>query len=191
MNRPRGRPRRDQAMPQRENMLAAALQLLESAGTEGFTMRALAERLGVNPMTVHHHFGGRDALIKALADHVYAGVSAPESGGGLVRIEALLRAYHACVVRHPELTLLVFSGPEVFPQQAQRITDDIASFLMDAGLSQHRSTLWVNILVDFTHGAAIATAMTTRKKAEGYTSDTEDFYAEALSELLRTIYAPQ
>ena len=40
-------------MPQRENMLVAALRLLEAAGTEGFTMRALAERLGVNPMTVH------------------------------------------------------------------------------------------------------------------------------------------
>lgn len=89
MNRPRARPRRDQAMPRRENMWVAALRLLKAPGTEGFTMRALAERLGVNPMTVHHHFGGRDALIQALADHVHAGVAPPWSGGGFVRIKAL------------------------------------------------------------------------------------------------------
>ena len=43
-------------------------------------MRALAERLGVNPMTIHHHFRRRDGLISAMSEVAYAQVTAPEDG---------------------------------------------------------------------------------------------------------------
>jgi AcrR family transcriptional regulator len=191
MTRARGRPAGDQTMPTRENMLAVALQHLESGGIEGFTMRALAKRLGVNPMTIHHHFGSRDGLIKALADQVYVAVAVPDTAKGLDGIEALLRSYYASVVMHPELTLLIFNGPEVFPLQAQRITDDIARLLAGAGLTQSKATLWLGILVDITHGAAIATAMAVRDDSRGSTSNASTYYAEALAELLTSIEAGQ
>jgi AcrR family transcriptional regulator len=187
MTRARGRPARDQTMPGRDTMLAVALQHLQSGGIEGFTMRGLAERLGVNPMTIHHHFGGRDGLIKALADQVYSAVVVPETAKGLDGIAVLLRSYYATVVRHPDLTLLIFNGPEVFPLQAQRITDDIVRLLADAGLTQSKAALWLGILVDFTHGAAIATAMAAQGETMGSNSDAGTYFAEALAELLRSI----
>jgi AcrR family transcriptional regulator len=187
MTRARGRPAAGQAMPTRENMMAVALHHLQSGGIEGFTMRALAERLQVTAMTIHHHFGGRDGLIRALADQVYAAVAAPETAKGLDGIEALLRSYYATVVRYPELTLLIFGGPEVFPQQAQRITDDIAGLLAEAGLKDGKAALWLGILVDFTHGAALATAMAAREAAVGASSDAEGYFAEALAEVLRSL----
>ena len=144
-------------------------------------MRALAERLQVNPMTIYHHFGDRDGLIRAMSEVTYRNVVAPSSGTPLRRMNALLCAYHAQVLRHPGLTLLVFSRPEVFPEQARRITEEIAALLHETGISPQRSHLWVNILVDFTHGAAIATAMGTKVAAP----DSHDSYEEALSELLK------
>lgn len=125
-------------------------------------MRALAERLGVNPMTIHHHFGGRDGLIGAMSEAVYAQVVAPADGTPIDRIAGLLKAYHGQVLRHPGLTMLIFSRPSVFPQQAERITNEISALLAEVGLPDHRTRLWRDILVDFTHGAALATAMNSR-----------------------------
>ena len=187
MSRPRGRPKSDTGTPSRESMEEAALQILDTGGSEAFTMRAVAERLGVNPMTIHHHFGGRNGLIKALADRVYSGVTAPETGDGLWRVKSLLHAYHASVVRHPELTLQIFSGPDVFPKQAQRITDDISTLLADMGLERSQLALWVSILVDFTHGAAIASAMAVRDGHHDAPPGSGDGYAEALAELLNSM----
>nr|WP_272214392.1 helix-turn-helix domain-containing protein [Marinicella sp. W31]MDC2879995.1 helix-turn-helix domain containing protein [Marinicella sp. W31] len=67
-------------------MVTAALDLLDQKGVEAFTMRALAERLKVNPMTIHHHFGGRDGLIDAMSEWSYAGVSASDGGTPTERI---------------------------------------------------------------------------------------------------------
>ena len=55
-------------------MLEAALDILDGEGADALTMRALAKRSGVNPMTLYHHFGDQDGLIKALSERVYAGV---------------------------------------------------------------------------------------------------------------------
>ncbi|MCC5968743.1 MAG: TetR/AcrR family transcriptional regulator [Pararhodobacter sp.] len=184
MNRPRGRPSRDKAIPSRLDMLGTALHLLDTQGVEAFTMRALATRLQVNPMTIYHHFGDRDGLIGAMAEQVYSCVRVSVSGESLRRIEALMQAYHAQVRRHPGLALLIFSRPEVFPQQAQRITDDITQLLVEVGLTSEKARLWVNILVDFTHGAAVATAMGERAKPDGTDRFSDDEYDATLVVLL-------
>lgn len=78
-------------------MLETALDLLQTGGSSALTMRALAGALHINPMTVHHHFGGRDGLIVALAERVYADVQAPACADPRARLEGLLRAYRAKV----------------------------------------------------------------------------------------------
>nr|WP_282189320.1 TetR/AcrR family transcriptional regulator [Azospirillum endophyticum] len=162
--------------------MSAALDLVDTHGVDAFTMRTLAGRLQINPMTIYHHFGDRDGLIGAMSERVYCGVSAPPAGDPRSRIDTLLRAYHGQVLNHPGLTLLIFSRPTVFPEQAQRITEEIAQLLVEAGLSPQKTRLWVNILVDFTHGAAIATAIGGRCNSEA--SGSQDDYDKALAELL-------
>jgi AcrR family transcriptional regulator len=185
MTRPPGRPHRDKAPASRDQILMIALELLDTGGVEAFTMRALADRLQVNPMTIYHHFGDRDGLIDALSEHVYAEVSAPAAGTFHDRIRSLLNAYHDRVISHPGLTLLIFRQPAVFPRQAQRITDDIDQLLVEAGLPSARSRLWLNILVDFTHGAAIAAAMGDRSNSA--VSGAKDDYDKTLTELLKGV----
>ncbi len=182
MNRPRGRPPRADAPVSRADMVLAALDLLDREGADALTMRALAESLGINPMTIHHHFGGRDGLIGAMSEAVYAQVSAPQDGPPIDRIGGLLKAYHGQVLRHPALTMLIFSRPSVFPQQAERITNEISDFLAEAGLPDQRARIWRDILVDFTHGAALATAMSGRSTDS--TPHEDQGFTMALRELL-------
>ncbi|TPN47610.1 TetR/AcrR family transcriptional regulator [Mesorhizobium sp. B1-1-9] len=187
--RQRGRPPRDQVGVTPGAMLSTALEILDGEGAEALTMRALAKRSGINPMTIYHHFGDRDGLIRALSERVYAGVAAPQKGSARTRLEELLQSYQSQVVQHPGLTLTIFSRPSVFPDQAKRITDDLRTLLRELGLPPSRSQLWVSILVDFTHGAALATAMSRRSENEDgqKTSIGDKEYASALAELLDSL----
>lgn len=182
MKRPRGRPPRAEAPVSRDDMVVAALDLLDREGADALTMRALAERLSINPMTIHHHFGGRDGLIGAMSEAVYAQVTALENGTPIDRIGRLLKAYHAEVLRHPALTMLIFSRPTVFPHQAKRITNEISALLAEIGLPDDRTPLWRDILVDFTHGAALASAMSGRNRDRE--SHKDQGFTMALRELL-------
>ena len=52
----------------REEILEAALTLLESDGLATLSMRNLAAKLGVNASSLYHHFSNKDSLEKSLAD---------------------------------------------------------------------------------------------------------------------------
>jgi len=137
-----------------ESILSEALAILDHDGLNGLTMRALAARVGINPMTIYHHFTDRDGLIKALAERVYADVAAPETGEELVRAHGLLKAYYSKVVLYPALTLAIFARPAIFPSHATRITNELTRLL--SGYTN--ASRWTHILVDYTHGAALAVA---------------------------------
>ena len=56
------------AKTNREEIVSAALELLESQGPAALSMRTLASKLGVNASSLYHHFSGKEVLEKALAD---------------------------------------------------------------------------------------------------------------------------
>lgn len=189
MTRGRGRPPGREEGISPAKILSEALTILDSEGLDALTMRALALRAGVNPMTIHYHFTDRDGLIKALAEQVYADVATPAEGSVRAQVEGLLMAYRMKVVAHPSLTLAIFNRPAVFPDHAKRITDSLGALLQGLGLPPGRALLWVHILVDYTHGAALATAMDAESGAMPPAANEEAnaTYARAVSELLDRI----
>ena len=50
----------------RDRLCDAAAGLFESRGREGFTMRDLAGKLGVSPMTPYRYFKDKDAILAAI-----------------------------------------------------------------------------------------------------------------------------
>lgn len=182
-SRARGRPPADGKTVSPQTILAQALSILDAGGLPALTMRALATRVGINPMTIYYHFKDRDGLIKALAEQIYADISAPETGDAHKRMHGLLNAYYGKVVLHPALTLAIFAKPEIFPNHAKRITNEMAHLLGDLGLDAQRSRRWTHILVDYTHGAALAVAARQRP-TDGTMLDEFD---SAIGELLQAL----
>ncbi|MGO9064431.1 MAG: TetR/AcrR family transcriptional regulator [Myxococcaceae bacterium] len=64
-----GRP--SQPLLDRRRLMATALELLEERGPNGVTMRALGQRLGVNPMAAYHYFESKEAVLRATAAYRY------------------------------------------------------------------------------------------------------------------------
>jgi AcrR family transcriptional regulator len=154
MNRPRGRPARGQGVT-REQILDAALALLDEDGGQGLSMRALAARLNVTAMSLYHHVGDRTGLLRALSDRVYEVVLAgtEEPAGPLADVRRLLSRYHDAVGNHPQLTLAIFAEPAAFAGTTRQITDRLDT-LLAAVTPAHR--LWRDILVDHAHGSGLA-----------------------------------
>lgn len=52
----------------KDRILSAAKAVLESAGIEGLTIRAVAQRAELSPMALYRHFADKDALLNALME---------------------------------------------------------------------------------------------------------------------------
>ena len=62
-------------------VVTTALALADRHGLEALTMRGLARELGVEAMSLYHHFASKDALLDAMVDRVYAAILLPEASG--------------------------------------------------------------------------------------------------------------
>lgn len=88
-----------------EVILDAAARLIERNGVEAFTMRGLAEELGVAVTSIYWHVGGRDKLFDSLVDRLLDQMAhLPAEGDTPVdRIAALARAQRAALIGRQHL----------------------------------------------------------------------------------------
>src|SRR5260370_7605719 len=59
-------PVMDRLRPRAREIVMVARQLLEDEGLESFSMRKLADRLGVRAPVIYKHFASKNALVAAL-----------------------------------------------------------------------------------------------------------------------------
>jgi len=55
----------------REQLCAAASRLFAQRGTDGVTMRALAEVMGISPMKPYHYFRDKEAILAAAMERAF------------------------------------------------------------------------------------------------------------------------
>ncbi|MGL4397553.1 MAG: TetR/AcrR family transcriptional regulator [Hyphomicrobium sp.] len=102
--KPRGRRGLDRAA-----LLTAAFDMLAREGEAHFSVRKLAASLGVDPMTVLHHFGSKDELLRLIADQALATVDLPApSEDWRANLRCVAAAYRELAQRHPRLFHLHF-----------------------------------------------------------------------------------
>ncbi|MFE2722372.1 TetR/AcrR family transcriptional regulator [Kitasatospora sp. NPDC059327] len=105
-----GRPTR--ALLSREIIARAALDVVDEQGSDGLTMRAVADRLGVKAASLYNHVSGKDDLIDGLAQLVNAEIDLGPLGGtddGDWRpgLTTYVRGYRAAFLRHPHTIALL------------------------------------------------------------------------------------
>jgi AcrR family transcriptional regulator len=68
-----GRPERREHPLSREQIVGAAVGLLDESGESGLTFRTLAERLATGPGAIYWHVAGKGELLAAATEAVIAG----------------------------------------------------------------------------------------------------------------------
>lgn len=61
----------------RERIIATALKLADEGGVDGLTMRKVAQKLGVEAMSLYHHIANKADLIDGLVDAVFTEIASP------------------------------------------------------------------------------------------------------------------
>ncbi|GAB3148432.1 TetR/AcrR family transcriptional regulator C-terminal domain-containing protein [Amycolatopsis sp. NPDC004378] len=106
----RGRPPKDADVLSRDRILREALALVDEEGLAAVSMRKLARRLGVDPMSLYNHVDGKDALLDGIAEVLLAAIPAPAPGTDLRQtMSALAHGFRAAMLDHPRAAQLVLT----------------------------------------------------------------------------------
>jgi len=93
----------------RDRVVEVALELLDSEGPDGLTMRALGSKLGVAPTAIYWHVGDKAALLEAVVDHITADVGEVQTDGRepFDRIRSTARSLRRNLLERPYLVAVV------------------------------------------------------------------------------------
>lgn len=151
----------------RERIAHAALVLIDEAGLEGLTMRALGAALGVEAMALYHHVADKGALLDAVVERLLDEVVLPDPSDGPVedRLRACLRSYRALAVSHPRAFVLMaarrFNTPRAFA-----VYERLLSMYAEMGLAPKRQAWWFRLMGGFASGAGMAYAASVERVAD-------------------------
>ncbi|MHA6617050.1 TetR/AcrR family transcriptional regulator [Pseudonocardia sp. DLS-67] len=117
-----------------DQLVAAALAVVDREGLAALTMRAVARELGVATMGLYRYVADRQALELLVVDHVFRSVdtSLPDAGWQ-ERVRVLLDRMRVAVARHPAVVPLVLRHRQAAPGSL-RLIEAMLSVLTEGGL---------------------------------------------------------
>jgi AcrR family transcriptional regulator len=120
-----------------DDILDAALNLLDEGGADAASVRGIAARVGVAPNAVYTYFPGKAAVVQALVERLLGDVDhdavADRSRPWRERVEALALELRERLTAHPGAVPLLVGGPLNGPH-ALGINERLLQLLIDAGL---------------------------------------------------------
>lgn len=158
--RRRGRP----ARLSQDAILLVAQEIVESAGIDALTMRAVAERLSSSPMAIYRHVRDKDELLLLLLDRAAAGLERPElPADPRQRLRALWRFLHDELAARPWLVGVLASG-DLAGKSILWLVEEMLQAFMASGLSTIQAGAAYRAVWQYTVGVLtirIATERTT------------------------------
>ncbi|GAA2591668.1 TetR/AcrR family transcriptional regulator C-terminal domain-containing protein [Streptomyces tubercidicus] len=127
----------------RAEVVDAALEVLDHQGLDMVTMRAVADRLGVQHNTVRWHVDNKHRLLVLMSDAVLAGLDVdalPDPWED--RVQALARWCRRAILARRDAARLL-AGLATTEPNTYRFADTMIQTLLDAGFS-HRTAAWAN-----------------------------------------------
>lgn len=117
-----------------DQLVAAALAVVDRDGLPALTMRAAAKELGMATMGLYRYVADRQALEVLVVDHVFRSVdlSLPDAGWQ-ERVHVLLDRMRVAVARHPAVVPLVLRHRQAAPASL-RLIEAVLAVLTDGGL---------------------------------------------------------
>jgi AcrR family transcriptional regulator len=169
----------------REKIVAAAIDLLDSDGLEGFNIRALGARLGSAATAIYWHVGSKDNLIALAADQSWNEITLPDfvATGWRAAATEMATGLHAMLTRHPWL-MQAFGSFLVFGAGKARHDDHTLAIYESAGFSGAQADQAAATVFTFVLGNALGTAasasLTRRLGRSG--GDAQELLREHLAE---------
>lgn len=149
----------------KEQVVKAALDLVERNGHEALSMRAIAAQLGTGVATLYNYFGSLAELNDALAITLLAEIPLADANDipeTRRQLKAMVVGYAQVVARHPNFVQMV--GP-LADQQIMRLFDSTLRAMLNAGVDVDRAAASWSVLQGLaeTHAASRRTVDRVRQ----------------------------
>ncbi|MET4637634.1 TetR/AcrR family transcriptional regulator [Mycetocola sp. 2940] len=154
-------------------VIGSGIALADDEGLDTFSMRKVAERLGLGVMSVYTYVPGRDELIGLMVDQVMGERPHPPLDGDLAaRLDAVARHLWDEYRRHPWLLQVDTSRPWLGPNLADRYEWELSA-VEGIGVSDIEMDQIVTLLAGFVSSAARSARDMERTQQRSGMSDAE------------------
>lgn len=123
----------------RQDVIDAALELLNEQGLDAVTIREVARRMRVNVNTVSFHVGTKARLLGLMSDAVLAHLSLNDlPTDGFQRVEEILRRYRHTLLRYRDGARLT-AGNAPLEEHTLQLAEELVTALTLAGVPDRAS----------------------------------------------------
>ncbi len=142
-----------------DQIIEAAIDVLDSVPPEKFTMRRLADHLDMGVMSLYGYVESKEQLLASVAAVMFAAVAdnvtatATTDGSWQARLKAVAIGTHALVLRHPNLsTVLRGQNPPI--ASLFNVREQVLGILRQAGFDDERALRALGIVMTYAEGYA-------------------------------------
>lgn len=124
----------------RDEILDAALTLIQREGIGAVTMRRLADEIGVTPMALYHHIPSKQELLDLAVDRVGAGLHIPYDGRPWIdQMRDYALKWREELHRYPGVAGYILRQ-DAPPSMAWRVIDDAVGLLVQSGFDERTAS---------------------------------------------------
>jgi AcrR family transcriptional regulator len=154
--RPRGARRGPRARVGVDDIVEAAIDWADENGLASLTMRELATKVGVKPMTLYSHVPDKATLLMLMMDRAFGAFSLvlTESATGSERLRAVIEANYRHYIRHPWLARSHNEQPPLGPGSLAKYERELSA-LVALGLSDEDTDAVLAFVLNFTRSSAL------------------------------------
>ncbi|MDX3006510.1 TetR/AcrR family transcriptional regulator [Kribbella solani] len=178
--------RQRRSAPSRETLsqdqiVAAAMTILDTEGLSGLSMRKLAGRLAAGATSLYWYVDTKDDLIDLLIDEVWGEIDVPEPELAGWRAGALLfgHSIRAAVLRHRWLPEVMYTRPSIGPN-AMKLGSRGLTLFGAAGFSERDTDLAMSSVMSYVLGT-VSAEVATREMARA-SGTSEDAWVKQIVE---------
>lgn len=134
----------------RDELLDAALGIVDSEGLAALTMRRLAAAVGVEAMSLYYHVPHKEALLDGTVERMRSEMGLPETAPDdwADALEAIFVEYRRVLAAHPNMLLLA-------ARRTDRAGASGLQYLIDQGVAPDDAVELYQSLVAFTVGYSV------------------------------------
>lgn len=169
-DRPRKGPRQSLSV---DAVVAAGISLADESGLEALTMRAIASRLSISPMSLYTYVPGKAELLDLMVDSLYLAMERPGRPGSdqwRASLRSIADQNRALLRDHPWVAQVSTFRPPLGPGVMAKYEYELGPFA-ELGLSDVEIDAALTYLLTFVQAAAIAAQEVEKLAAESGIDD--------------------
>lgn len=137
-----------------QRIVDTAIRIADAQGTAALTMRAVADALGVQAMSLYNHVANKDAILDHMVDAVFARIEVPDDADWQTAMRVRARTMHRELRSHPWAIALLDSR-RAAGMTTLRHHDRTIGVLRRAGFSAAMVAHAMALLDAFVYGFAV------------------------------------